>query len=449
MALKHEDRVLLLAMVAALPALAVAFVLLWNHPNALLLHWLFATVAVALWLTLARAVRRGVVRPLQTLSNLLGALREGDYSFRGRLSASSGALAEVHREVNALAQELQRERWSASEATALLRKVMDAIDVAVLAFDAEGKLRVINRAGQTLLGEPSERLLGRSAADLGIGPVLEGTTPRIETLDLPGGGGRWELRRADARQGGLPLSLVVLSNLTLTLRQEERLAWQRLIRVLGHEINNSLAPIQSISGSLDTLLAREPLPDDWRDDAHRSLEVIRARTASLTSFLERYSTLARLPAPRKEPVALRPLLERVRPLETRVKVELRPGPEVQLLADPGQLEQVLINLLHNAAEASPAPNAVVEIGWHLTHGPTPTVSIWVDDRGTGIANPENVFVPFFTTKPQGSGIGLVLSRQIAEAHGGSLTLANRPKPPGARALLRLSVDPPSTDREAT
>jgi len=444
MRLRHEDRVTFLALASGLPALLTAVALVWSAPHGAALRWGLPLALLVAWIALLRATRRTVVKPLQTLSNLLAALRSGDYSFRGRSDAGRGALTEVHREANTLADTLQSERWSASEATALLRKVMDAIDVAVLAFDAEGRLRLLNRAAQTILGEPNERVMGRTAQELRVAALLEGETPRIAGLDLPGAGGRWELRRAEARRGGLPLTLLVLSNLTVTLRLEERLAWQRLIRVLGHEINNSLAPIQSIAESLKALIGKTLPPDDWKDDAHGGLNVIAARARSLGSFLGRAATLARVPAPRMEAVSLRALVERVCPIETRAHVVVEPGVDVTLLADPDQIEQVLINLLRNAAEA--APGSVVEVGWDISRGATPVVGVWVDDRGPGIANPENLFVPLFTTKPGGSGIGLALSRQIAEAHGGSLTLSNRHASPGARALLRLPVEACDTGR---
>jgi signal transduction histidine kinase len=279
---------------------------------------------------------------------------------------------------------------------------------------------------------------------LGLAWTLEGETPRIVDLDLRGAGGRWEVRRADWRQGGLPLDLVVLSNVSRALREEERQAWQRLVRVLGHELNNSLAPIRSIAGSLSALLARDPRPSDWLDDAQRGLLVVGSRAESLARFMEGYATLARLPAPRATSVEIGALVGRVARLESRVSIVVTGGPGVTLQADPDQLEQLLINLLRNAAEAALETGGAVEVGWEATGGPAPVLTLWIDDEGHGIASSANLFVPFFTTKQQGSGIGLALARQIAEAHDGTLTLGSRQGLPGARALLRLPVRPPDS-----
>jgi two-component system nitrogen regulation sensor histidine kinase NtrY len=437
--LRHEDRLLAWALAGGAPAVATALLLLGLAPLAASARIASAALVVGAWIGLGLVARRSVVRSLQTLANLLLALREGDFSFRAHVGSKPDTLAEVQREVNALAETLRQHRLWATEAEVLLRKVMDAIDVAVFAFDVDGRLRLLNRAGESLLGEPSERLLTRPAAELGLAEALGGETPRIIDLDLPGGGGHWELRRGDFRQGGRPLELLVLSNVSRALREEERRAWQRLIRVLSHELNNSLAPIRSIAGSLSSLLERAPRPDDWLADAQRGLAVVGARAEALTRFLEGYATLARLPPPDPSRVELAPLVERVTRLETRVRVAVIGGPGVSIEADSDQLEQLLINLLRNAAEASQERGTEVEIGWQVTRGPAPVLALWIDDRGPGIANPANLFVPFFTTKPQGSGIGLVLARQIAEAHGGTLTLSNREDEGGARALVRLPL----------
>lgn len=434
--LNHERRVLLMAVASGLPAVVVSLILLVEGGYTTKVVWTLGVLVVGCWLGFSFAVRARVIYPLQTLANLLAGLREGDSSVRARDAAPNDALGEVMLEANVLAGTLREQRLGALEATSLLRKVMEEIDVAVFTFDGEQRLRLINRAGERLLGRAAERLLAGSAEELGLAGCLAGPAPRVTDMVFPGGVGRWEVRRTTFRQGGLRHHLLVLTDVSRPLREEERQAWQRLMRVLGHEINNSLAPIKSIAGSLARLLHREVLPDDWRDDAGRGLEVIASRAEALSRFTSSYARLARLPQPRLAPLDIGPLVQRVAGLETRLSVVVRPGPEVNLPADSDQVEQLLINILHNAADAALETGGGVRVGWATAGG---YLEVSVEDEGPGLAQTSNLFVPFFTTKPGGSGIGLVLSRQIAEGHNGTLSLRNRKNQRGCLALLRLPL----------
>ncbi|MBN2369135.1 MAG: PAS domain S-box protein [Vicinamibacteria bacterium] len=436
--LDFEKRLVVFVALALLPATLVAVLLLYfdAHPVGLRLALAGALLISLVWGV--RAIHRRVTRPLQTLANLLSAYREGDFSARAHAIEGGDALSQAMQELNALGDTLRHQRLSVEEATAFLRRVMEAVDVVMLTFDEERRVRLVNRSAEHALGRPAERIIGRTAEELGLMETLGGAVPRVVELTLPGGRERWEVRRGVIRQGGVAHSLVVLTNLGRVLRDEERQAWQRLIRVLTHELNNSLAPIKSVAGSLESLLSREPRSDDWRDDMRRGLAVIAARAGALTRFTEAYSRLARLPKPRKRAVGLTDLVDRVARLETRVSVKRLDGPELELDADPDQLEQALINVLRNAAEAALETGGAVRLGW--THSARARfVEIAVEDDGPGLKGTENLFVPFFTTKPQGSGIGLVLSRQIVEGHGGALTLENRQDGRGCLAIARLPV----------
>ena len=435
--LDHDRRTLLLALAAGVPGLALAAFLMLRGEHSPRVVWTSLGMAGALWLLAAFAARDHVVRPLQTLANLLSALREEDFSFRARPGQHGGALGEVLTEVNLLADALRHQRLGALEATALLRKVMEEIDVAVFAFDGDERLRLVNRAGENLLLEPMERLLGQRAAELGLADALAGQSPRVLDATFRGASGRFEIHRGTFRQGGLPHRLLVVANVSRALRDEERQAWQRLIRVIGHELNNSLAPIKSIAGSLESLLAREPRPPDADADMARGLSVIGSRADSLSRFMEAYARLAKLPPPQLRATQIAALVARATQVETRVAVAVQPGPTVTLRVDPDQIEQLLINLLKNAAEAALETGGGVSVSWTAPRRSGGFLDVWVDDEGPGLANSANLFVPFFTTKPQGTGIGLLLCRQIAEAHGGALTLATRETGRGCRALLRL------------
>ena len=435
MPLPHDRRIFLLALLAGFPALAAAAVLLWLVPASGLLRGTILGGLALVWLGAARAAQLRVIRPLQILANLLAGLREGHFTLRAREDETEDVLGAVRREVNALQETLKEQRLGALEADALLRRVMEEIDVAVFAFDPGSSLRLVNRAGERLLGHPAERLIGRTAAQLGLEQTLEGETPRILEMTMPGAAtGKWEVRRRPFRQSGLPLEMVVLADISRVLRAEERQVWQRLVRVLSHEINNSLAPIKSLAATMTTLLDREPRPPDWEEDLHKSLDVIETRADALNRFMGTYARLAKLPPPALVPVEIGEWLRRVVRLEGRAAVELAEGPPVTIHADGDQLDQLMINLLKNACEASETTGGGVQVTWTVEDD---AVQIAVHDEGPGLPATSNLFVPFFTTKPSGSGIGLVFSRQVAEAHGGGLTLRNRTDRRGATALLRL------------
>ena len=434
--MSHENRVLWLALAAgAVPAL-IAFLLLFTGDFTAKTQWTLAILMVLFWVGFASAVRSTVVRPLQTLANMQAALREGDFSMRARAAGSPDALGELMLEINELSETLRQQRLGAMEASALLTAVMSEIDVAVYAFDSQQRLRLANRAGERLLAQNVERLLGKTAAELGLVECLQGESARTLEKVFPGRAGRFGMRRSIFRQGGLAHDLVVISDLSRALREEERQAWQRLVRVLGHELNNSLAPVCSIAQSLEMLMKREPRAADWEDDLRRGLRVIAERSDALSRFMKDYSRLARLPKPELQPVELEPLVNGAAHLESRLKVQVVPSPPVRIQADPDQLQQALINLIRNAADASLETGGGVTVGWRRNGT---SVAIFVQDEGHGIANPGNLFVPFFTTKQGGTGIGLALSRQIAEGHGGTLTLANRSEGKGCEARLQLPV----------
>jgi PAS domain S-box-containing protein len=434
--LYYERRIFMLAVLAGLPGSAVALIMLWTQNHDPKVQWTLTILIAGCWFGFAGAVRERVVFPLRTLSNLLAALQEGDFSVRARGAEIDDALGEVMQQVNSMGGTLREQRLGALEATTLLRKVMEEIDVAIFAFDSEHKLRLVNRAGEKILAKPAERLTGRSAEELDLAECLEGEPARILQTSFPSGPGRWGMRRSMFREHGLPMQLLVIGDLTRPLREEELAAWQRLVRVLGHELNNSLTPIKSIAGSLENLVTSETLPPDWQDDMRRGLAVISSRSESLSRFIGAYARLAKLPRPTLAPLEVAPWIRRVVGLETRLHVDVQPGPELVIHGDKDQLEQLLINLLRNATDAALETGGGVRVGWRKNNT---YVEVKVEDDGPGLSNTSNLFVPFFTTKPGGSGIGLVLSRQIAEAHGGGLTLENRRTGAGCEARLRLPI----------
>ena len=426
----------------SLPAIVVSGLLLYqNHIDvgpALTLG-----ICLLLYLLLiAAALVDAWTRPLQTLSNVVASLREGDYSFRARGASASDALGELAGEVNLLADLLQRQRVRSLEATALLARILEVIHAPLFAFDREDILQLVNDAGLKLLGLPHARCYGRTASELGLEFLLNAPDQSTHTFSFgqktPSGQTSWLLRKASFRQEGAPHTILLLADVSVPLREEEQIAWKRLIRVLGHELSNSLAPIKSIAGSLlsrvDTLQAEPVTINDFR----RGLSVVEGRADALHRFVQSYRKLAQLPPPTLKPVEFTPLIERIAALEQRLPVLIDPGPRIVLNADPDQLEQMLINLLGNAVDASMAKDGQPVRATWKTVGTS--MLILIEDRGQGIANAENLFVPFYTTKPTGSGVGLVLAQQIARAHGGEIQLANREDGEGARATIRLPLN---------
>jgi len=432
------------------PALLVSGIVIWLQPWSLQSKLMILGAESFACLLVGAALHDHVVRPLQTLANVVGALRGEDYSFRARLAVPNDALGELSLEVNALADLLAKHRTGAIEATALLQRVVEEVDIPIFAFDPANRLRLVNSAGEKLLQRPPAQLIGKTGPDLGLESCLSCGNESLVELHF-GTDARWFVRRSSFRQQGIPHTLVVLSDVSRALREEERRAWQRLIRVLGHELNNSLAPIKSIAGSLHARLTGSGIRSEEQEDFQRGLSIIESRAASLNRFLQGYRQLAQMPPPALQNCSIAAIAKRAAALETRVPVAVIPGPEIDFLADPDQLEQMLINLVRNAADAvlqvqeaenhsnglkrSDTEQQIV-FSWKVT---AEDVIMSIQDNGAGLMNPGNAFVPFYTTKPAGSGIGLVLSRQIAEAHGGSLELQNRPDQQGCIVKITLPM----------
>jgi two-component system, NtrC family, nitrogen regulation sensor histidine kinase NtrY len=437
-------------LVTALPLL-VAFVLTNALPGRFSqLHLaLVGLVAFCMYSMLAWTAHTRTRARLGTVASVLTGYREGDFSTRVR-AMPDALLSEVFAELNQLGETLRTHRLGELEAWALLRKVMAEVDVIVLAFDERSRIRLANAAACTFLGKSQAAIVGAAAADLGIEDLLVGTAPRTVTDLAPRANSEatsdllrntqklaWELRRGGFRLSGMAHTLVVLSDLSAAMRVHEREAWQRLMRVMGHEINNSLAPIQSIAESLQNLTAQTPLPEDWAADLRSGLAVIERRALGLNRFMGGYASLAKLPTPTLSPIDIASCMHKVATLEQRMRVRVTARPKtIMVQADADQLEQAMINLLKNAVEASLERHVDGNVAVHCSvQGSNGVVEI--TDDGHGLSDTANLFVPFFTTKAKGSGIGLVFAQAIVEAQRGELRLTSRTDAAGAIATVRL------------
>ena len=429
-----QVRIVLLALAGGAPALIAALILMRDAPIADSVHRLIVIVLVGIWVGFALAVRHATVEPLRSIANLLEALRGGDYAIRGRYARKGDALGDVVLEANRLGATLRSQRFEALEASALLHKVLAEIDVAVLAYDGDDRIRLANRAAGALLRRHPDSLIGLTAGESGTERLLEGGPVTSETHDFPGRSGRWQVMRETFREAGRQFRLLVVTDLSQALREEERRAWRRLIRVIWHELNNSLAPIKSVIETSRDALAAGPPDAAEREELVHNLALVAERSESLRRFLSRYSELARMPEPTIADCDVAALLRQVAAVHPAGRVTVCSADGLVLKADADQLQQALINLVRNGVEASAEGAAPVELRALRDRD---GVVFEVEDSGPGVANPDNLFVPFFTTKPGGSGIGLVLARQVAEAHGGALSLQNRRDHHGC--LARLTV----------
>lgn len=433
----YQQRLWLLAVLCGLPGLLAALALLLLGGHGPKIFFTVLVLATAPWLFFTIRLQAHLFHPVQTASNMLAALREGDFSLKAGQPDPADAMGQLLHEINRLSDVLSSHRMDALESHALLDKVIQEIDAAVFAFDPDRRLHLANPAALRLLDLPRAQSLSHYAAELNLDKALQSPPNAVIPHPLPDRPGRFTVRRGSYRVGGRPHELLILIDVSQTLRKEELMAWKRLLRVLGHELNNSMAPIRSLAESLQRVAAIDhPDPED-RADLREGLQIIQNRSESLSRFIGEYARMAKLPPPKPKPFSLHDLLARLAALFDNPPVHFNPPKQpLTLTADPDLLEQAFLNLIKNAVESARLNQGSVSIQYRLQGA---VLLLFIDDTGPGIANPDNLFVPFFSTKKEGSGIGLTLSRQIIESHDGTLALANHADSPGCRATVTLPL----------
>lgn len=417
-------------------------------PAGLLLIWLavesdlptaaqFAIAfVVLLWIVIVASTVRGeLLRHIRTLSNLVESTRAQDYSMKAARARDPGELAELYQQINSLTDSLKIGRQSEQELLSILEKVVSQINVAIIVFDSQDEIRLVNPVANALLQSSTEKLIGMKHADTVLAQLPASSEPKLVDFRFPGAEGRWQIMQHYYRHQGEESRIVFIADLKQVLSDEEIAAWQRLIRVISHEVNNSLAPIMSLCQTLTGMLSK---PDADYADVRVGLSVIGERAKGLQDFISVYARLARLPEPHKVLFPAGDLADRLRRIFAGRPLEIVPFPDVAIFGDPVHMEQALINLIKNGLEANPETAPAVQVRCRLRDG---QCEFEVADHGAGIGNPDNLFVPFYTTKAEGAGIGLILCRQIAAKHHGHVSLENRSDGPGAVARLSLPLPP--------
>lgn len=411
--------------------MVLALVLLfhpWYWATKLLILLLLSTFV----LLVTDKLRHKVVATLRDSNSMLEAMSKGEGNMQ--MGPAEGVLAEHYQLLNQFAQTMNEQRLISKEQHLLLQKVSLHIDVGIIAVDSEHRIVLMNPAAERLLQVSFDKWQGWPLVQLGVNEAINKSGSHLMKLKCGQDSKQVYVVTEQYLENGKPHYLLFITDVQHLLYEEERQAWQKLFRVLSHEINNSLTPISAISQGLSKQLQNTEPPPEPQQLAE-GLQVINERAQGLNQFMKSYQQLTRLPPPEKQLLVLEDLVANVcglfeQPIDCR-------GEAISLYADPAQLQQVLVNLVKNALESGSDKHPVqVVIEWRRQSG---KLVLDVLDNGLGIQNPDNLFIPFYSTKPGGSGIGLVLCRQIARNHGGDLQLTNRDSQPGAQSRLLIPL----------
>lgn len=372
--------------------------------------------AASLFALLVYKIKQRVLSQFERALWHLQAVKQQDYNQTAKADFANGISAEFHQELHALSSQLKTQKTRYDQHAMLLYKLIDQLNTPMLVFNQKRKLTYANQAFSQVYGQPWQMF--RQAS-----PKLLGLQEEANGWQMINNRRQWHLSHSEFIDDGETHLLLVLTDIGEDVRASQLNAWQQIIRVMGHEIRNSLTPVSSLAESLATT----------QDTARKqqALQVIQERCQALQDFVERYASLSQPMSLNKSKVDCQQLCAPLLSLFSQLDIELDLHHQ-QLLADATFIEQLLINLLKNAAEAGASK---VQI---RAFRQAQQQIIEVIDNGQGIANPDNLFVPLYSTKEQGQGIGLLFCQHIAEQHGGQLQLHNNPAPQsGVTARLSL------------
>lgn len=434
--ISFENKLFILTLITGLLPVSFLFGSLYSSNLAIYVKIPLIFFSLAVVLYLAFLVRKIVVYQLRTLTNILEALTCEDYSMRAREPVCNGVLNEFSHLLNTLAETLAQQSLITKEKHILLHKVITQIDVAIIATDNRNNITLMNPAAEKLFSCNFNKMQGWPLKSLGLPTTPPGQYRQVVEFVLREHKKKVYLHSDEYFENGIKQQLIFITDIQNLLREEERQAWQKLLRVLSHEINNSLAPIASISDTLSRLIStgRHDLGSELNSDLTEGLAVIKERADSLNNFIQSYQQLTKLPPPDKTLFKLLPLIVAITCLFEGVDIRVMTQ-ELEIYADEIQLKQVLVNLVKNAHESMKDNlGGSITICWQQQDN---LVEIQVIDEGCGISNMDNVFIPFYTTKEKGTGIGLVLSRQLIMNNGGDLDISNNANGIGVQASISL------------
>ena len=442
--LSFENSLMTSVILAGIVPWLTLLLVFWLNDYPFALSALLLVLLMTNLLYFAWSARQKVKNQINTTANLLESIQSNDYTLRGHLperfenGANGDTMANLTWQINQLSDSLSQQRLQAKESQMLLGKVVNNIDIAIFAVNNSNTISMANNAFLKMLGKSQDEetfVLGKTIEQLDITHLVNAENDT--TIENPTNmtQGRFLVYCDTFVEQSEQHRLFLLKDASKLLRREESEAWQKLIRVISHEINNSLAPISSMSESLKSLVHKEGRETDIED----GLEIIQTRSTSLIKLLRGYQSLAKLPPPVPKQEDLKWIIEKICLLHQKIAIEFKQTSEVLVNVDRSQIEQVLINLVKNANESQRAihtENNLPAIEIEITTTSDEAI-INIKDQGTGIRNVENIFTPFYTTKSKGSGVGLLVSRQIVEAHGGTLQLQNRQDKQGGIATITL------------
>lgn len=356
-----------------------------------------------------------------SLANLVEALNVGDYSLRAKVASEGAGHSDLVNQINRLADSLTSARYDYKESQLLLAKLLKQVGVVIFACDEKNHITMANPAAEAFFSKPESKLVNLSLTDLDVSSLIDAKSNQVILLNINQSASRWHLFKNGFRDQGKQHNLFILSDMETVLSRQEQKAWKDLVRVLSHEINNSLSPIISLTSTLNKLTSTFDLDDDNKSDFQGGLTIIGERAARLNTFIKGYRQLASLPEPNKQPHDLVKVVQNTCEL-LGYAYEFNKIEACLLEFDAAQLEQCLINIIKNAYEA----NSQIPFKVTLSKEGDFAV-IAIRDFGPGVSNPDNLFVPLYTTKKQGTGIGLALCRQIVLGHNGHISLDNHPE----------------------